>query len=139
LEHIVVGTDGSEGADGAVRWALDEARRWGASLEVVLAWSYLDQPTKDFRASYDEADARATLDEAITRAGDSTGVQITATCVNDLATRALLEAAERADLVVVGSRGLGGIKGMFVGSVSQHVVTRAPANVVVVRPTADAQ
>lgn len=137
MEHIVVGTDGSEGADVAVRWALDEARKWGARLEVVFAWSYLDQPTKDFRPDYDESDARARLDEVLERM-DTSGVEIVATCVNDLATRALLDAAEGADLVVVGSRGLGGITGMLVGSVSQYVVTRAPTSVVVVRSATDA-
>jgi nucleotide-binding universal stress UspA family protein len=52
--------------------------------------------------------------------------------VCDLPARALLDAASDADLLVVGSRGVGGFKGLLLGSVRQQVVQHAPSPVVVV-------
>lgn len=138
MEHIVVGIDGSEDADAALRWAVAEARAHGARLEVVLAWSYLDQPTPEFDPDYGEPVARAALDAIIDRAGPTDDLEIVRTCVNDLPARALVAASQTADLVVVGSRGLGAFKGMVLGSVSQQVVTRAACSVAVIRARADA-
>lgn len=138
MEHIVVGVDGSEGSDAALRWAVAEARAHGARLEVVLAWSYLDQPTVEFDPDYGEPVARAALDLVIERAGPTDDLEVVRTCVNDLPARALLAASQTADLVVVGSRGLGAFKGMVLGSVSQQVVTRAACSVLVVRTESDA-
>ena len=134
MERIVVGIDSSSGADAALRWAVAEARRWGAALEVVLAWSYLDQPSDEFRPDYGEDDARAALETAMDRVGGAEGVDVTLTCVNDLPARALLDAAGRADLIVVGSRGLGGFRGLLLGSVSQQCAHHAPCPVVIVPP-----
>ena len=62
---IVVGTDGSENATEAMRWAADEAQINGADLEVVLVWSYLDQFHPDrsdtFDPTYNEDAARTAL------------------------------------------------------------------------------
>ncbi len=134
MERIVVGIDGSPGADRALAWAVAEARQWGAHLEVVLAWSYLDQPSKEFKPDYGEADARAALEGAIERVGGADGVDVTLTCCNDLPARALLDAAARADHIVVGSRGLGGFRGLLLGSVSHQVVQHATIPVTIIHP-----
>ncbi|QGG96183.1 universal stress protein [Actinomarinicola tropica] len=134
MARIVVGIDGSAGGDEALRWALDEARRAGATLEVVLAWSHLEQPAGEFRPDYGADDAHAALRAAVDRVGDAAGVDVLLTAVNDLPARALIEAARRADLLVVGSRGLGGFTGLLLGSVSQQVSSHSSVPVVVVHP-----
>lgn len=130
---LVVGVDGSEGSLGALRWALREARVLGVPVRALLAWSYLDQPPGSFDATYNEDDARARLDAALEAvAGEVGDVEVERLVVCDLATRALLANARDADLLVVGSRGLGGFKGLLLGSVSHQLVQHAPCPVVVV-------
>ena len=129
---LVVGVDGSDGSRRALHWALEEARVRGASVRAVLVWSYLDQPD-GFDAAYGEDDARQRLDRAVDEVASEIGdVDLERIVVCDLPARALLEAARDADLLVVGSRGAGGFKGLLLGSVSQQVVQHAPCPVVVV-------
>lgn len=135
--RIVVGVDGSEGADRALRYAVDEAERRGGTVDAVLVWALLDQPgvpeERPFDPAFGEAKARAYLDEAVARVvGDHPGVTVNPVVVCDLPARGLLEAAAGADLLVVGARGLGGFAGLLLGSVSQQVVNHAPCPVVVI-------
>ena len=136
MKRIAVGVDDSPGGRAALEWALAEARQWGATLEVVLAWSYLVQPLSEFRPDFDEDAAREVLD-TILADHDLAGVDVQPRIINDLPVQALLHAAQHADLVVVGARGLGGFTGLLLGSVSQQVATHAPCPVVVVRQPAD--
>lgn len=138
---IVVGVDGSEGARRALDWAIDEARLRGAVVRAVMAWSYIDQPAERFDPDYGGDDAQEELDalvDAAIGAGATSGavepaaVSVERIVVNDLPARALLDAAADADLIVVGARGIGGFKGLLLGSVSQQVVQHAPCPVVVV-------
>jgi nucleotide-binding universal stress UspA family protein len=130
---IVVGVDGSAGSRRALEWALQEGRIRSAGVRVLIAWTYLDQPTGDFDARYGESDVRALLDQVLDEVGsDRTDVELERVVVCDLPARALLDAARGADLLVVGSRGVGGFKGLLLGSVSQQVVQHAPCPVVVV-------
>jgi nucleotide-binding universal stress UspA family protein len=135
MEHIVVGVDGSDGARAALRWADELAGRHGADIVAVLAWSYFDQRHPDgdreFDPHYGEDDARAALTAAIEAAGATHVVE--QRVVLELPERALVDAAEGADLVVVGARGLGGFKGLLLGSVSERVLERSPAPVAVIR------
>lgn len=141
MQRIVVGTDESDGAGGALTWAADEAERHGAELVAVLAWGYLDQhratPDADFDPDYHEGDAAAALDAIVERAlGTDRAATVTRRVVNDLAPQALVDAARDADLLVVGARGLGVVRGALVGSVSQHCLHHAPCAVAVVREIA---
>ena len=130
---VVVGVDGSEGGERALRWAAGEARLRGAPLRAVWAWSYMDQPGGGFDPGYGEDRARAGLDEALAGLGDEGGgVEVERLVVCDLPVRALLDAAGGADLLVVGSRGLGGFKGLLLGSVGSQVAHHAPCPVVIV-------
>ncbi|MBW8826482.1 MAG: universal stress protein [Acidobacteria bacterium] len=139
-KEIVIGTDGSDQAAVALRWAVQEAALHGSRATVLLAWSLLDQyhadPTApDFEPAYGEADARAAL-RAHVRAtlGSDDVVDLELVC--DLPAHALLERSEHADLVVVGARGAGGFEGLLVGSVADRVAERAVGPVVVVRAAA---
>jgi nucleotide-binding universal stress UspA family protein len=130
---VAVAFDGSSGAWRALRWAAAEARIRDARLRIVRAWSYMDQPGPSFHPDYGEADARREIDDAIAALGDdAVGLDIEPVTVNDLPGRGVLAGAGDADLVVVGSRGHGGIAGTLLGSVSQHVAHHSTCPVVIV-------
>src|SRR4051812_245702 len=137
MERIVVGVDGSEGSQAALRWAIAEARRHGAALEVVHAWhvpfatgyTYVAAPMVD--PAPIEAAERQLLDRCVD-AEDTAGLDITRLLVCETASSALITAAKGADLLVVGTRGRGGFAGLLLGSVSQTVTHHAPCPVVVV-------
>lgn len=129
--------DGSESAITALRWAVDEAERHDASVVAVLAWSYLDQRHADssteFDPAYTAAEAEAALRTTIDAVATSRPVEQRAIC--DLPVHALLDASKDADLLVVGARGLGGFKGLLLGSVSERMLERAPCPVAIIRET----
>jgi nucleotide-binding universal stress UspA family protein len=130
---VVVGVDGSDGARRAVAWAAQEAKLRGGRLRVVHAWSYMDQAGGAFDPAYGEDDARRLLDEIIAGLDEeATGLDIERRPVNDLPARGLLDSAADGDLLVVGARGLGGFRGLLLGSVSQQVVQHARCPVVIV-------
>lgn len=136
-QRIVVGIDGSDGGDRALRFAVDEARCRGARVEAVLAWGLLDQPgvpeEEPFNPRFGETEALAYLTAAVEAAvGAEPGVDIDLLTACDLPVRALLSRAMNADLLVVGARGLGGFRGLLLGSVSQQVVSHSPCPVAVV-------
>lgn len=135
VERIVVGVDGSASAAAALRWAVDEAGRHDATVVAVLAWSYLDQrqegKSEPFDPSYGEDDARDQLRTSIESVAPRLSIEQHVVC--DLPAPALLEAGSDADLLVVGARGLGGFKGLLLGSVSERVLEHAPCPVAVVR------
>lgn len=130
---VIVGVDGSDAADRALREAAADARRRHATLRIVHAWSYLDQPGDSFDPQFGRAAAYALIEQAVDRAGVALdGLDVEHVEVCDLPARALLDAAREADVVVVGARGLGGIRGLVLGSVSNEVVQHSPCPVLVV-------
>ena len=145
MAKIVVGVDGSSGALQALRWALAEARLRGASVHVVYAWMLpfsLSIPTVEtFGVPYpgppmeevhEKHRARAEADLAAwLQAVGAEGVELTE-AIEGRAANVLLEAAQDADLLVVGSRGQGGFAGLLLGSVSQQCAHHAPCPLVIV-------
>jgi nucleotide-binding universal stress UspA family protein len=126
---IVVGFDGSEGARPALDWAVDEARRRGAQLHLVRAWTSGEFGSDAEKAQY----AQSTLDEQVATVRQSApSVEITTTVEQGHAAHVLLEQSKNADLLVVGSRGHGSFTGLLLGSVSQQVSTHDGAPVVVI-------
>lgn len=138
MPRIVVGVDGSEHARRAVRVALEEAERRQADVEAVYAVAgsgMMPDPVSQPGPRREEARASGSkvLDEALADV-DGQGATVERTVKIGNATRVLCEAADDAELMVVGSRGLGGFKGLLVGSVTQQVIAHAPCPVLVVVP-----
>jgi len=138
MTRIVVGVDGSEGSAVALRWAVEEGRLRQAPVVAVMAWGYLDQhhavQGAAFDPEYGEPQAEEALAAAVEAAVGERAADVEQVVVNDLAPAALLATAEADDLLVVGARGLGGFKGLLLGSVSQRVLAEATCPVAVIRP-----
>lgn len=118
---LVVGVDGSEASLEAVDWAADEAARH----EVPLRLLHADE------AGHDASDLIAAASE---RAGKrAPGVRLSSEVLSEDAASALAGEGRNALALVVGSRGLGGLAGLLLGSVSLAVAARADCPVVVVR------
>ncbi|MEY9212612.1 universal stress protein [Thermobifida halotolerans] len=139
---VVVGVDGSEGSMNALDWAADAAAGRGATLRLVYAMSLplvttpLGGPIRTAPSQEVSDSAAALLDEALHRARARVpNLKAVTESSRVEPHHALLKAAEEADLVVVGSRGLSGAKSLFLGSVAQRVASHAPCPVVVVPPT----
>jgi nucleotide-binding universal stress UspA family protein len=141
MARIVVGIDGSDHSKKALQWALAEARLRTASLEVVYAWMLPVYATGYGFAPGDLVDpkiigdgAAEQLNLAVTEVvGDSTDVPVERKTVEGMAAQVLVEEAEGADLLVVGSRGHGGFAGLLLGSVSQQCAQHASCPVVIIR------
>jgi nucleotide-binding universal stress UspA family protein len=133
---IVVGVDGSPGADEALRFALREASLRGDTVKAVLVWSLpvVDVPSGMLPSLSEDLrnDAEAVLEEAVARVDGAAEVPVERVTLEGPPARMLIEAARGADLLVVGTRGRGGFKGLLLGSVSQQVLHHAPCPVVVV-------
>ncbi len=142
MTRIVVGIDSSDNAVRALEWALAEARLRGASLELVHAY-----PTPELTAmpaivtlpSDEELRlaSEATLAAALEQAGGAGDVEVTYTVEAGGAARVVTAAAEGAEMLVLGARGLGGFRGLLLGSVSQQAAVHAPCPVVIIPPDRD--
>ena len=137
MGRIVVGIDSSPDAERALAWALEEARLRGAELELVHAY-----PSRELTALPmivtlpDDAELRAAaasvLEDALKAVGGAGDVEVILTTRAGGAAGVLTQAAEAAELLVIGARGLGGFRGLLLGSVSQQTVPHSPCPVVVV-------
>jgi len=144
MARIVVGIDGSPQAEAALRWALEEGRLRGATVKLVYSVAsslplIVDAPGFVF-AEVEEVlrhEGERVLETALGEViGDSDpGVPIERELVDAPPAKALLQAAEEADLLVVGSRGRGGFAGLLLGSVSQQCAHHAPCPIVILRGT----
>ena len=136
--RIIVGVDGSESSKDALRWAKAQADLTGAELVAVSAWSY---PVASYPTLAGYVPMNDALDlESETRAALRTVVKetlgetpVTLLVGEGHPANVLVDAANDASLVVLGTRGHGGFIGALIGSVSQHVVAHAACPVVVVR------
>ncbi|WP_030648550.1 MULTISPECIES: universal stress protein [Streptomyces] len=133
--RVTVGLDGSPESTAAARWAAHEAELRGASLDLVHAEEWLENPplpvtTTEERRQWAEAVLRDTADET-RRAHPS--LTVGTRRVGGLPSLALTRAAEDSDMLVLGSRALGSIAGFLVGSTSASTIIEAVRPVVLVR------
>lgn len=142
-ESIIVGVDGSQSAEAALKWAARYAHATGGSLVAVLAWHYpsaVGGPpvgvAPEAVTSEVEKSRYEMLDKAIeATCGDMPSLRVERKVVYGHPAQALLDESRHADLLVVGSKGHGGFTGMMLGSVSTHCVTHASCPVTVVKHT----
>ncbi|MEV4569733.1 universal stress protein [Nonomuraea sp. NPDC049419] len=125
--QIVVGVDGSAAARAAVDWAALDAGRRGLDLRVVHV---CEQWSHNEGADYCSGALEAGADRARGLVG---GVKVTADLRPGNVVEELIAESATADSLVLGSRGLGGFKGMLLGSVSNAVAGHAAGPVVVIR------
>lgn len=142
--EVVVGVDGSAGADVALRWAAAEAGLRQARLAVVHTWwtpvavppEGLAIAPRDAAAFVEQTNhALREATERVLADVDPRPAEIELVPIEAPATGGLLQRAAGADLLVVGSRGRGGFAGLLLGSVSQQCAEHAPCPVAVVPPT----
>jgi nucleotide-binding universal stress UspA family protein len=135
--RIVVGVDGSLASKAALAWAVGQAARTDAVVEVVTAYYWFPMPIEEI--DYKDL-ARHMVEDAIFDTVDqSPPVKIISKVVQGSAAKVLLDEARGAELLVVGSRGHGSIATALLGSVSGQCVHHATCPVVVVRDPVGAE
>ncbi len=141
MGRIVVGLEGSEGSQAALRWALRQAAMAGHAVEAITAYSFPNAPIYP-EVSYVPTEQPGLMQQitemqekaiADALAATATQVEVSRLILPGPAPGALVKAAEGADLLVVGSRGRGGFLGLMLGSASNYVTHHATCPVVVVR------
>jgi nucleotide-binding universal stress UspA family protein len=143
VAKIVVGIDGSEAAKNALRWALEEARLRSADIVAVHAWETPPTvPEPGPAPGFDlvgvlpvveeagERLAKSVVDEVV---GDDSDVAVQPLAIIGPPASVLVDAAQDADMLVVGSRGHGGFAALLLGSVSQQLAHHAPCPLLIHR------
>lgn len=138
---VIVGYDGSEGSQLALRWAAAVAKQRGRTLEIITTWS---MPAADLGIGASSTLQQELIDQLRDEAqtANDEGAQIAAdmgvNAIGELhagrTAAVLVKRSEGAEMVVVGSHGAGGLTGFLLGSVSRQVSAHAKCPTVVVRP-----
>ncbi|MFF4582553.1 universal stress protein [Streptomyces sp. NPDC001389] len=136
--RVVVGLDGSPSSQAALRWAVRYAGLVNGRVVAVSAWDVpgaasWSAPAVDTEFDEEEAE-RSLVEEVRTVLGPEGASRVHQRLVRGNPADVLVDAAEGADLLVVGSRGRGGFRRALLGSVSQQVALHAPCPVTIIRP-----
>jgi nucleotide-binding universal stress UspA family protein len=146
LGRIVVGTDGSETASEAVRQAIELAKLGDGKLDIVSAYEPIPQERLREEKSELPGDVQYTVHqredvnmklEAAAKAAKDAGIGVQTHAREGDPADAILDVAEeqKADLIVVGNKGMTGAKRFLLGSVPNKVSHHAPSSVLIVRTT----
>lgn len=144
--RIVVGTDGSDTATEAVRQAVELAKLSNAELSIVSAYEPVSKrrieeekqgapPDVQYEIGPRE-DVNRVLDSAATVAKQE-GIEVRTHPMEGNPADAILSVAEetKADLIVVGNKGMTGARRFLLGSVPNNISHHAPCSVIIVRTT----
>ena len=137
MNEFVVGVDGSDHSQMALRWAAAAADAVGVPVRAVQSWIHPRSavlPVAPAPVSADDVDEQ-TRDAIAAVVTDTLGSTdgVTASVLRGPPAGALLQTVTPDSVLVLGSRGLGGFGGLLLGSVSQECVEYASCPVVVVR------
>ncbi len=135
-DGIISGYDGSAGSEQALRWAAREAWARGTVLTICLAWPRDELALPEDSGVHDRARQRG--EEILARGAQFIGSlldpsEVRRVLVEGPPARVLCERSHPAEMVVVGSRGQGGLSGSLLGSVSWQVASHGQGRIVVVR------
>jgi len=144
--RIVVGTDGSDTAGHAVRQAIDLAKLSGAELEIVSAYEPISQERMRGESAELPGDVQYTVNpredvnlilKNATGEAKRENLEVRGHPREGDPADAILDVAEetKADLIVVGNKGMTGAKRFLLGSVPNKVSHHAPCGVLIVRTT----
>ena len=145
MSRIIVGVDGSQQAVLALDWALAQAQRHGAQVVIAHTWQpdvhatpavagAVPDLVQDAQVNHEvEHQAQDWLDDIVKEAAGKTSVSVTGSLGTGSPAGHVLDLADDALMIVVGSRGRGGLRGLVLGSTSQQISSHAQCPVVVVR------
>ncbi len=142
MSGIIVGIDGSGHSQRALEWAMKEAAIRHTSLTVLTVheaiagvWggtaNYPDDPARTVQA---RAAAQAESDKALEALNGPRPESVTVKAVHGYPVEELIKAGEDADMIVLGSRGVGGFTRLLMGSTAGQVVQHALCPVLIVPP-----
>ena len=146
FKRIVIGTDGSETASEAVRQATELAKMSGARLDIVSAYEPIprtrlqeEQRQAPGDVQYEispREDVNLTLDSAAGTARNE-GLEAQTHAMEGDPADAILDVAEeiKADLIIVGNKGMTGARRFLLGSVPNKVSHHAPCSVMIIQTT----
>jgi nucleotide-binding universal stress UspA family protein len=139
FEKVLLAVDGSDHALHAARTAADLARTLNAKeFRIVVAYDfippYLGEPNMQYAIDARMDEAKSILQNAVATV-DKLPCEVHTEFIEGSAAEAIIEVAttRESDLIVMGSRGLGTLAGLLLGSTSQKVVAHAPCPVLIVR------
>ncbi len=136
---LLVGHDGSKASGQALAWSAGLAARLHVPLHVLRAWSLTNAPRPATmergyippRADFEKA-VRDALEADLAKLDIPAGCQVELHVAHGQSSARLLEAAQGAEMLVVGSRGAGGFRGLGFGSTADQVMRNSPCPVIVV-------
>lgn len=145
MTEIVVGVDGSQSAKAALRWAVQQGQLTGAAVRAIQVLRPASGYTRDSGVPKSLQELRdetqRALDDVVAEIAPTERDQTAGKVITEVVSNrqnnvagVLADYGRHADLLVVGSRGLGGFNGLMLGSVSQQLVQHAPCPVVVIPP-----